>query len=156
MNRLIPVLQSLAVIIMGLSIIGIHGTLNQEENKPEEDNKGVEISEKKESKTNNIVKQEKQPQTAEVNQQDKSNQVTTIEATTEKKEDNDNLKNAVEYAPEIQVTAKATGKYTLRNVTDKTDKITLNKSDNIKVKRGKTYVVTFKNDDVVNVKELKL
>lgn len=146
MNKLVPILQSLAVIIIGLSIIGIHGVLSQEDSKPEDKNKGVEIVEKKESKTDNAVKQEEQSQTAEVNQQEKPNQAI------ENKEDNDNLRNAVEYAPEIQVTAKATGKYTLRNVQDKSDKIVLDKTQ--KVKRGKTYVVTFKNDDVVNIKEI--
>lgn len=149
MNKFIPILQSIVVVIIGLSIIGIHGVLKQEDSKPTRDNESIEIVEKQESKSDNNTKQEQK--TLETNKQP-SNNNQTVQQTEEEKRDQENLEKAVKYSPEIQVIAKATGKYTLRNVQDKQDKIVLDKTQ--QVKKGKTYVVTFKNDDVINVKEI--
>ncbi|WWT40202.1 hypothetical protein [Staphylococcus phage PT94] len=63
-------------------------------------------------------------------------------------------KQAVKYAPIIKQTFKAINSHTMVNMKDKSDVIEI-ELKGIKLKKGCKYVVSFKNDNQIKIKEVK-
>lgn len=63
-------------------------------------------------------------------------------------------KQAVEYAPIIKQTFKAINSHTMVNVKDKYDIIEV-ELKGVKLEKGSKYIVSFKNDSQIKIKEVK-
>lgn len=63
-------------------------------------------------------------------------------------------KQAVKYAPIIKQTFKAINSHTMVNVKDKYDIIEV-ELKGVKLEKGSKYIVSFKNDSQIKIKEVK-